>query len=37
MRRVRVEVAVISVGGGVHVGVVVMVVVRGSVVSHGEV
>ena len=37
MRRVRVEVAVITVGGGVHVGVVVVVVVRRCVVSHGEV
>ena len=38
MRRpVRVEVIVISVCGGVHVGVVLMVVVGGSVVRHGEV
>ena len=37
VRRVGVEVAVIAVGGGVHVGVVVVVVVRRSVVSHGEV
>ena len=37
MWRVRVEVAVITVGGGVHVGVVVVVVVRRCVVSHGEV
>ena len=38
MRRpVRVEVIVISVCGGVHVGVVLMVVVGRSVVRHGEV